>query len=211
MIHYYVYIQDWGSTLNAKDYNAYTDNEFMMIQYLKQIEFILTKNHYVGKSLLNSVKEDDFESESDLLQFLNGTEEGAIFSKENKIYSINSEFNDYTIYLNRMIHARFYDGLFTGNELTKLKADLYRMSSPRMVETIFNYVNKPYSTLILNILKSIHERYIALSEALHDDGDYMIMSTNEIWETIDIVPELLRYMNIEIMEIFRLSIPFNIK
>lgn len=209
MIHYYVYIQNWGTPMSAMTYNAYTDNEFLMMQYIKQIEYILEENHYIGKGLLESVTEFDFKSETDLLNFLSRTEDAYTMTRENKLYSVHSEFNNLTVFINHMIYIRFYDNIITCNEILKMNSDLYRISSPKMLSVISSYVNRDYSEIILDILKRIYTQHEMLRESVHISDEYLVMSTFKIWEIVDVVIELLRFMNIDIMEIFRLqSLPF---
>ena len=52
---YYVYAQAWSNLTMASCYDAYTDNEFLMREYIKELETILRNSGYIGKSILSDV------------------------------------------------------------------------------------------------------------------------------------------------------------
>lgn len=209
MSHYYIYTQSWSSSIRANSYNAYTDNEFMMIEYIKQIGHILEQNQYIGGDLSKSVIEVDFKSESELLYSLNCTEAGFLFTRENKICLYHSDLNNHTVFLNQAIYSRFCEELTNYNEILKLRADYYRMSSPTLVETVIKYISKPYLPTILDMYKVIHEQYVSLTDLVNDNNGYYIKINDELWEIVDVVPTLLRFINIDIMKLFRLEmLPF---
>ena len=57
MTKYYVYTQQWCDTSIANCYDAYTDNEFLMKEYLDQIDLCLKNSGYISPAIRNDILE----------------------------------------------------------------------------------------------------------------------------------------------------------
>lgn len=205
MMHFYVYIQNWGNTISTSMYNSYTDNEFMMNRYVTQINNILTRGMYKTDRTLDCIFEVDVKSEDELISQVQLLQRASLFSKDNKLYALHGHVNEQTcVYVNKVIYNNFNEKFIVYGELTKLRADLYRMSSSTMMDAIWRYLNHQYSDIVIMMLMGIHNQYVTLVN--------MRNSSYEVWDVVDVAEELLRFITIDIMKIvmFYDEIPFSI-
>ena len=213
MNHYYVYIQQWGNTSMASCYDAYTDNPFLMKQYVKQMTQYLKQSGYVGPVVDNSVREIDVKSEKELISILNRSEIAYSFSEENKLWAIHSEFNGIALVINYATYSKFNETILVSNELTKIDNNFYRLCSPLSINYISKYLTPEASVMLIPMLQLIYEGHRRLHAAIMDRGDYGLLlidrEESELWFIIDECLEVSRFVAMDILKIFKYySAPF---
>ena len=100
MTKYYVYTQQWCDTSIANCYDAYTDNEFLMKEYLDQIDLCLKNSGYISPAIRNDILEIESKSEEHLIDLLDKMEIGNFMSKENKLWAIDNDFTKSRVIIN---------------------------------------------------------------------------------------------------------------
>ena len=211
---YYVYAQGWSNSNIASCYDAYTDNPYIMKEFINQMDRYLKNSGYIGPCIRSDLLEIESENEDSLIKLLARMKIGFSMSTENKLWSITNEFNQTTVVTNRAIYSKFIETIIVSNEIRKIDVNLYRLSRPGTLTYITAYMREDVANEILKTIKLIYNAHMLIKEAIErDGGDYGILAKDrkesELWFIIDEGTELLRFMEMDILKIFKFfSAPF---
>lgn len=214
MTKYYVYAQQWSDTTMANCYDAYTDNPFLMKEYVEQMDGFLKKAGYVSPYVRNDLVEIEADTEESLLNLLRRMEIGFSMSKENKLWSIHSKFAQTTVITNHEIYSKFIETIVIKGEIRKIDANIYRLSRPANLTYITRYLNPDVADDIIHIIKLLYETHRRIKDSVERNGDfYGLISKDrkesELWFLINESMELSRFIEMDVLKIFKFfSAPF---
>lgn len=214
MTKYYVYAQTWSDSTMASCYDAYTDNPFLMKEYVEQMDTFLKRSGYVGPCVRNNLLEIEEENEESLLNLLLRMKIGFSMSKENKLWSIHSEFAQSTVITNQSIYSKFIETIVIKGEVRKIDANIYRLSRPANLTYITRYMNPNIADDIIHIIKLLYETHRRIKDSVERNGDYYGLISkdrkeSELWFLINESMELSRFIEMDVLKIFKFfSAPF---
>ena len=207
MTKYYVYTQQWCDTSIANCYDAYTDNEFLMKEYLDQIDLCLKNSGYISPAIRNDILEIESKSEEHLIDLLDNMEIGNFMSKENKLWAIDNDFTKSRVIINDKIYDKFIETFIVTDEIAKINHNLYRLSRPQAMIYLNKYLNEDISKNVLLYIKILSDARKNFTFKSNAPGTYGMITKNRftsgIWDTISECYEVSRFIEMDILKIIK--------
>lgn len=211
MSKYYIYTQPMSDSFMACCYDAYTDNPYIMREYVRQMDEYLKNGGYIGPVYRDGLFEIEAENEDSLFNLLMRMKIGFPMSSGNKLWSIDDGITQVPIITNELIYDRFIEELIISNGIKRIGFNLYRVSRPEILTYVQKYMRDDISEKLLRVFKIIYDTYELIRKT---DETYTLISSNrlesELWNIINEGVELSRFMSVDISKILTIS-SFNFK